>query len=464
MKTAQSTPTALPGDELYFRHPEHGVMPGKVLSAGTAGCVVHHAKGKRRVPWEDVQGHRKRAEHALKVVDRGEDGFLAEDKRGRRVFVRHAEKEGGDNGGKAMMKAIPILFLKSHVKGYIRGDGTYVHEYDDKRQKKLEPPRGSKLGYGTHNIEPGDTLHFGDGGMSGRVHSVGEQGATVHDERGGIHKVEWHDVKGFKAGNGGGGGSKPPADPGNGGRDKSLFGDVSDLPEDAFQPHNTENELYASAEKALPKFKKALANVAEIIGGKVSGSVEEALGAKGPAIVVAPLKGKERARQKVRADYAGKWKKLRDVLRASIKCDTVEELHKVVEGLKASGIQLAKAPKDRFQHPTPEGYRDALLIVKVPGSDMLAEIQLHLSHILAAKSAGHEHYNVIRDIHAKYGTDTGLEDHWHEEDKSRYRHAQSESKRLYAEAWDRAKGLKQNLQKSIMLLCILKKGKRKWFS
>lgn len=213
MKTAQTIPAAIPGDELYFRHPKHGVMPGKVLAAGADGCVLRHAHGKRRVPWGDVHGYKSRAEHALSVVDRGEDGFLAEDKRGRRVFVRRAEDEPENKrtkGNSTMRKAIPLLFLKSHIKGYTRQDGTYVREHDDKRQKKAGEPQGSGRGYGMHNVEPGDALHFGEGGMSGRVHSVDERGATVHDERGGVHKVAWADVKGFKAGGGGGGGKKPP--------------------------------------------------------------------------------------------------------------------------------------------------------------------------------------------------------------------------------------------------------------
>jgi hypothetical protein len=439
VKAAQPSHSAIPGDEVYFQHPEHGILSGKVISAGEHGCVLQHKHGKRRVTWEEVHGHKKRAEHALYVVDQGEDGFVAEDRHGKRVFIRHADDDAD------MTKAIPLLFVKSHIKGYTRKDGTYVQDHDDKRQKKPDEPHGSVHGYGTHNIEHGDTVHFQAGEFkgSGRVVAAGEHGATVHDSTGREHRVHWHEVTG-KGEQGGDGGKD--------GGDKPLFENTQDLPRNVYQPHKTEDDLYKAAEQALPKFKDALANVAKLIGGQVSSTVEDALDAKGPAVVVAPLKGKERARQKVQADYAGNWDELRDVLRATIKCDSVDELHQAVAGLKQAGIEMAKAPKNRFDNPTPEGYRDALLVVKVPGSDMLAEVQLHLSHVLAAKDAGHEHYNTIRDIHAKYGTDTGPEDHWHKDDKSKYQHAQNESKRLYAEAWDKARGVKYDLQKGILLL------------
>jgi hypothetical protein len=104
-KTSSIPHSAIPGDEVYFQHPEHGILSGKVLSAGEHGCVLQHKHGRRRVTWEEVHGHKKRAEHALSVVDQGEDGFIAEDRHGKRVFVRHADEDG-------LHKAIPLLFMR----------------------------------------------------------------------------------------------------------------------------------------------------------------------------------------------------------------------------------------------------------------------------------------------------------------------------------------------------------------
>lgn len=129
-----------------------------------------------------------------------------------------------------------ILFLKSHVKQYTRKDGTVVEEHDDKRMKQMQsaasvrptakqPPqeptardaedvRGSSHGYGTHNIEEGDTIHFKAGEFSGagKVKSIGKDGAQVEDASGRVHNVHWHEVTGFKADRGDGGGKKPPGE------------------------------------------------------------------------------------------------------------------------------------------------------------------------------------------------------------------------------------------------------------
>ena len=129
-----------------------------------------------------------------------------------------------------------ILFLKSHVKQYTRKDGTVVEEHDDKRMKQMQsapaarpaakqPPqepttrdaedvRGSAHGYGTHNIEEGDTIHFKAGEFSGagKVKAIGKDGAQVEDASGRVHNVHWHEVTGFKADRGDGGGKKPPGE------------------------------------------------------------------------------------------------------------------------------------------------------------------------------------------------------------------------------------------------------------
>lgn len=124
-----------------------------------------------------------------------------------------------------------VIFAKSHVKQFTRQDGTVVNEHDDKRTKKATPPSaghdaaaaegdaqakdpedagGAANGYGTHNIEEGDSIHFkaGDFEGKGKVKSVGKDGATVEDESGRSHSVHWHEVTGFK----GAEGAKKPDD------------------------------------------------------------------------------------------------------------------------------------------------------------------------------------------------------------------------------------------------------------
>jgi len=70
-----------------------------------------------------------------------------------------------------------------------------------KRNKKdPEDVRGSKSGYGTHNIEVGDTLEFkGKDGdtIKGKVVAEGQKGASVDIGNNNIRKVEWNKVTGF---------------------------------------------------------------------------------------------------------------------------------------------------------------------------------------------------------------------------------------------------------------------------
>lgn len=82
----------IPGDVLYFHHPEHGVMSGPVAGHGKDGVLIKHEKSKDpdghlRVPWSDVLGHKERHVRKLRVLERGEDGGIAEDENGQRVFI-----------------------------------------------------------------------------------------------------------------------------------------------------------------------------------------------------------------------------------------------------------------------------------------------------------------------------------------------------------------------------------------
>lgn len=101
-----------------------------------------------------------------------------------------------------------VIFAKSHVKQFVRKDGTVVKEHDDKRTKKVqaapvgrepaqqEAPAASK--YGHHNVEEGDSLGFSAGSFKGqgKVKSSGKDGAVVTDEAGRDHNVHWDEVTG----------------------------------------------------------------------------------------------------------------------------------------------------------------------------------------------------------------------------------------------------------------------------
>jgi hypothetical protein len=79
---------------------------------------------------------------------------------------------------------------------------------------------------------------------------------------------------------------------------------------------------------------------------------------------------------------------------------------------------------------------------------MLAEVQLHLGSVLQAKGLGHKHYEVKRDLHARYGSDTGPHDHWHADDVAAYHNAHDSMKKIYANAWEKASGKIKKIDKT----------------
>lgn len=78
------------GDVLYVQHPKHGVLSGRVASVGRDGVNIEHHLGENGmmgVRWDSILGHKERRVRQLRLLERGEDGGIAEDEEGKRVFV-----------------------------------------------------------------------------------------------------------------------------------------------------------------------------------------------------------------------------------------------------------------------------------------------------------------------------------------------------------------------------------------
>ena len=96
------------------------------------------------------------------------------------------------------------------------------------------------------------------------------------------------------------------------------------------------------------------------------------------------VKGRPRSLQKLANDYGGDARYLKDLSRATILCETPDELLDVLNRLTSVGLEIAQV-KNKFASPTPMGYRDFNLNVRVPlddgsthndGSTHIAEFQL----------------------------------------------------------------------------------------
>lgn len=219
--------------------------------------------------------------------------------------------------------------------------------------------------------------------------------------------------------------------------------EVSSLPDTISQKTKTPDKLFKEAKEAHEE------QLTWLNHGK---GLDKALGAKviradegqkvdfskpGPVIMIGPMKDKERSKEKVDADYGGDWSKLGDIVRASVAVDSMDQITDVMKKLRASGLKLARKPKDRFAKPTEAGYRDVIMNVEYPNGHV-GELQLHLKGILKAKEAGHKLYEEVRTIegNAKKEGRAELTD----KELGSINEANRKMQDQYQQAWDKATG------------------------
>ena len=391
------------------------------------------------------------------------------------------------------------------------------------------PAKDEQASYGHHNMNEGDSISFkaGDFAGKGKIKSVGQDGATVTDQSGRDHQVHWHEV----TGRGGEPEAKeekpdtPKREAQKGDADGKVIGKIDDntarranadetsralfntsetdqLPKKALQSEKFDSwdKISAGATEALDQFKGMLGEVAKSLDletGKIPATYDFAQAeedAKNKAdgkpavklneekymtpkhwdndrgfLFIGPLKKKDRAEAKVKADYTNKktgeqdWTQLKDMVRATIAVPSVTQIPKVLAEMKKAGIVLAQQPKNNLtgEGLHGSGYRDINLIVKMPNG-MLAELQIHCKPMTHAKEHGHEHYAANAAIERQY--DSEDEDHttWAEEHQKTHAENASKMKAIYDKAWDKAIGggddekptetLHKSLNKPIMIL------------
>ena len=147
-------------------------------------------------------------------------------------------------------------------------------------------------------------------------------------------------------------------------------------------------------QSAVPAFTELISQLALRTGGDA---------------IVPPLKGKPRATMKAQFKYKDNvggvaWYRLTDIIRATIKYGTLEELYagckaivKHLEDRKDCGLPLEL--NDRYQHAMDGGYRDLKMVAKFKG--VIFELQLNTGVMLVAKeTTGHRDFEVVRELQA----------------------------------------------------------------
>jgi hypothetical protein len=457
-KEPEPNPDVCRGDHVYFRHPK-GPHAAEVLATGRHGITVRHEGQAHRVKWEHVLGHKTRKSQKYNVLDEGEDGLIVEDEHGQRRYITVPPEARGEK--MVLSKAFGagtgrmIIFAKS---GEIKGKaGLSLKDVTDKtgkttkhwvRSQKDLPSAGERGQQHEQapasRVKAGDQVAFKNGEHEGqgKVHSVGEHGAVIHDAAGGEHRVlHEHIAQPKKLDADASGALFPPEE-------------VAALPDKVNQPVSSWEELQAKGTEGLAQYKEILGKVGETLGLKTGlkpdGLSDEQWSNDEGFLFIGSLKGAERAKQKVEADYGGDWSQLRDMVRATISMPSMDGVKDVVTKLKEAGLELAQKPKDRFAKPTPEGYRDLMAIVKLPNG-MLAELQIHLKSMTLAKNKGHKDYETTRTLQGKY-SENEPSDKWSDADHRAFYEALKSQKDIYNSAWDgsdkSAEGSEEKLTKS----------------
>ncbi|WP_028866211.1 RelA/SpoT domain-containing protein [Psychromonas aquimarina] len=102
------------------------------------------------------------------------------------------------------------------------------------------------------------------------------------------------------------------------------------------------------------------------------------------------IKSKPRALNKINTKLAGSSELITDLARSSIVAQDIPSLISAFELIEqeTSVVRI----KNRFKSPGASGYRDLSLLVRLPESQIIAEVQLHLEAFSVIKN-GTEHHN-----------------------------------------------------------------------
>lgn len=184
------------------------------------------------------------------------------------------------------------------------------------------------------------------------------------------------------------------------------------------QPYSEFNRLY----------QKAIAGQAEL-----ETIVERIALQSNTSVFSSGVKSKLRAIDKINTELAGNSEQITDLARTSIVAKNVSALMNAFELLEQE-TQLVRV-KNRFKTPGASGYRDLSLLVCLPESQIVAEVQLHLEAFSVIKSGiEHDNYEQIQQIERLQLTDNRP---LSEIEQAAINKLRKESQQLYQQAWNR---------------------------
>jgi len=153
--------------------------------------------------------------------------------------------------------------------------------------------------------------------------------------------------------------------------------------------------------------------------------------ATGTTALSSGVKSPQRALNKINSKLAGNSEQITDLARTSIVAKDIPALMSAFE-LVEQQTELVRI-KNRFKTPGPSGYRDLSLLVRLPESKIVAELQIHLEAFSVIKNgAEHHNYEQIQYIERMQLTENRA---LSEIECATIAKLREESKALYHTAW-----------------------------
>jgi hypothetical protein len=192
--------------------------------------------------------------------------------------------------------------------------------------------------------------------------------------------------------------------------------DLSDLP--AGQGEVLRG-LYERAARLKGEFDRIGREVADLVGGEL----------QAPA-----LKGSARAVEKINDDYAGNASNVKDLLRATVVVDNLDQARQAAALLQERFKTVGKV-RDLLDPSieTVDGYRDVKMNVQLDG--LIAEMQVNLREMAAAKEKMHVFYEERRSIEGEINRHGGKAT---AEEQARIDELNAEMRPAYEAAWSSA--------------------------
>lgn len=195
-----------------------------------------------------------------------------------------------------------------------------------------------------------------------------------------------------------------------------LYGIPSTTNYSPTQPHVDFDVLYAKAHHGQKELEQICKNTALLTSTHAYFS---------------GVKSEQRARQKIAHELNGEVNRITDLARATIVAEDIESLMLAYEQLNRF-TKIVKT-KNRFKTPARSGYRDLNLLVQLPHSNIVAEVQLHLKAIADVKS-GEEH-DIYEEIQSIERAAASQSRQLNEIEVARIHHLRNQSRSLYQDAW-----------------------------